>query len=337
MVDDYLAVRERENVLVTADTASDMVAAEAILAASEAAGAKATLAIIPQLPFQGTLADPYIPEPLAGAAQSCDVWIDLCFPYLAGSTVSDQALKAGRVRYLMITGMSGAGIDRLFAGADQDLIYAVQTGLSDVIQASEGKEARITTHVGTDLSFMMAKHSRKKPRRYDKPGMYTPPGSVAFSPELESVRGTVVITSVFHEYYVPRLEPITIKVDGQITEISGGGSELYPMERSLRRAGGGEYGHIIHFTHGFHPAVRPGQGLLEDIRTPGNNAIGLGKPFWVPGGGENHPDGLINMHSVWIDGEVIVKDGDIVSPPELAKLAKELTHQFQPGTTMPSE
>ena len=226
--------------LLTADTASDMVAVEAILAASEGVGAKPTVAIIPQLPFQGTLGDPYIPEPLGAAAQSCDVWIDLAFPYLAGSTIHDQAIRAGRVRYLMITGLSGTGLGRLFAGADQDLMYAVQTGMDDVIQAGKGKEARITTNDGTDLSFTLAKHDRKKPRRYEKPGLYFPPGSVALHPELESVRGTAVLKSVFHEYYVPRLEPITIEVDGRITKVSGGGAELYPLERftpSVRAAG----------------------------------------------------------------------------------------------------
>ena len=63
----------------------------------------------------------------------------------------------------------------------------------------------------------------------------------------------------------------------------------------------------------------------------------MGKPFWVPGGGENHPDGLINMHSLWIDGELIVKDGDIVSPPELAELGRELSHEFRPGATLQTE
>lgn len=333
MVDDYLAVQEGENVLVTADTASDMVAAEAILAASEAAGAKATLAIIPQLPFQGTLADPYIPEPLAGAAQSCDVWIDLCFPYLAGSTVCDQTLIAGRVRYLMITGMSGAGIDRLFAGADHDLMHKVQEGMYDIFQTGAGRAGHITTDDGTDVHFTLAETGPRKPQHIQNPGMYFPPGSVAFTPEIESVRGIIVLKSVFHEYYVPQLEPLTIEVDGPVIGVSGGGAEVFPLERSLLRAGGGEYGHIIHFTHGLHPAARPGMGLLEDIRTWGNNAIGMGKPFWVPGGGENHPDGLINKQSLWIDGEKIVDSGDIVSPPELAQLANELSRQFHPGSS----
>ena len=144
LVGDYLAVREGENLLLTADTASDMAAVDAILSAADEAGAKATVAIMPQLPFQGALADPYIPEPVGAAAQSCDVWIDLAFPYLAGSHVHDQAIKAGRVRFVMITGLDGAGLACIYAGADQDLVYAVQSGFDDVALAGVGRQARIT-------------------------------------------------------------------------------------------------------------------------------------------------------------------------------------------------
>lgn len=324
LVEDFLKVREGESILLTADTGSDVGAVDAVMAAGESVGAKVIVATIPQLPFQGTISDPYIPEPLGSAAKSCDVWIDLTFPYLAGSTPYDQALKEGRLRYVLVAGLSAAGLTRIYGISDQDHLYAVQTGFDEVIAAGVGKESRIETGDGTSLSFVMAKPHRKKPRYHDKPGMYTPPGSSTYGPEIESVRGTVVLKSVFHEYYAPNTEPITIKLDGRITEMSGGGSGRYAMERSLLRAGGGKYGHIIHFTYGFHPAVRSGESLLEDIRTPGNNAIGLGIPWWKAGGGENHPDGLINRYSLWIDGELIVKDGEILSPPELAKISREL-------------
>ena len=62
-----------------------------------------------------------------------------------------------------------------------------------------------------------------------------------------------------------------------------------------------------------------GGSFIESIRAPGNNAVGLGIPWWEPGGGENHPDAVVTMQSMWIGGEQIVRDGVLV-PPELAKL-----------------
>ncbi len=79
-----------ETVIVTADTASDRLALEAILAAAAAAGSQSMLILIPQLPYQGKLADPYIPEALASAVAASDVWFDLTFPYLAGSSTHDR-------------------------------------------------------------------------------------------------------------------------------------------------------------------------------------------------------------------------------------------------------
>ena len=44
----------------------------------------------------------------------------------------------------------------------------------------------------------------------------------------------------------------------------------------------------------------------------------------MPGGGENHPDCIISMQSIWLDGEQVVKDGAIIGPAKLAKQAEEL-------------
>jgi Rieske 2Fe-2S protein len=58
--------------------------------------------------------------------------------------------------------------------------------------------------------------------------------------------------------------------------------------------------------------LKPGGGLSIFI------------PFWLPGGGENHPDALVTQQSLWIDGARIAVDGVIVDPPPLAALAARL-------------
>jgi hypothetical protein len=110
-----------------------------------------------------------------------------------------------------------------------------------------------------------------------------------------------------------------------VKELSGGAGSRSVMERALKRAGGGQYGSIIHFSHGFHPAARlTGESFMEDIRVRGNNAIGLGIPWWLPGGGENHPDAVVLSQSMWIDGRQVVRDGVIVWPQELVRLEEAL-------------
>jgi 2,5-dihydroxypyridine 5,6-dioxygenase len=144
-------------------------------------------------------------------------------------------------------------------------------------------------------------------------------------PDVESVRGAIYVGSVFHEYYTPLSQPMTLEVDGKIRAVRGGGNERKVTDRALRRAAGGEYGYVIHFTHGIHPAARvTGRSFIEDMRSVGNDAVGMGIPWWLPGGGENHPDAVLFMQSIELDGRKIVEDGAIVGPAPLARLADEL-------------
>lgn len=84
-------------------------------------------------------------------------------------------------------------------------------------------------------------------------------------------------------------------------------------------------GKVIHFTHGLHPTARlTRRSFVEDMRVIGNDAVGFGIPWWVPGGGETHPDGVVFGHSVWIEGRQIVDNGQIVWPETLMQKAAKL-------------
>ena len=72
-------------------------------------------------------------------------------------------------------------------------------------------------------------------------------------PEPDSVRGKVAIDAAFHEFYEPMTEPMMLTIDGKIQQVDGGGASRTVMDRSLKRAGGGDYGYVIHFTYAIHP------------------------------------------------------------------------------------
>jgi hypothetical protein len=325
LVRDYMAVGAGDVVLITTDTATDADLATALLVAVERAGARGSVLMIPRLPYQGRLADPYVPPVVAGAVAGCAVWIDLTFPYLAGSHVCDEALAGGRLRYLLGGDMGAPGLARLFGGVDLDIYYDVHRTFDEVTAAAIGRPVRVTDRQGSDVTFTLTKPGFAKPRRAERPGLYFVPGSCTMFPEPESVRGVLHVVASFHEFYTRFAEPVTLTLDGRIRAVRGGGADRVVLERALRRAAGGEYGHVIHFTHGIHPAARmTGESFIEDMRIIGNDAVGLGLPFWLPGGGENHPDAILSQQSIWIDGEPIVDDGLIVGPPHLVKLAERL-------------
>jgi 2,5-dihydroxypyridine 5,6-dioxygenase len=299
LVREFLAVKPGEQMVITCDTATDPRAVQALLEAGKVQKARVAVLTIPQLPYQGALADPYIAEPIGPALKSCDVWFDITFPYIAGSKVHAETMALKRARCLQFHDLDAGGIARLFAGVDFNKLFDLQEAVDKVINSSTGKECRVTNAAGTDVTFKIGRPATKKIRRIDQPGTYTPPGSAVIYPEIETVRGTIVIDAAFHEYFTLLRSQISMKVDGPIREVSGGGTDLKVMDRALKRAGGGKYGSIIHFSHGFHPAAR------------------------LHGGGENHPDGVVTMQSMWIDGQPIVKDGALALP-ELAKLEARL-------------
>lgn len=325
LLSDYLALKKGESLLITADSESDMEAVRAIFRGARALGAHPSILVFPQIPYQGGLADPYLPSTLEPASKSCDVWVDLTFPYLAGSRVFDQMVEAKKVRYLLGGDMGAGGIARLFGAVEMDAFYAVFEKLQRLFFESVGKVCRITDPKGTDVTFQIAKPGYLKPRRGDKPGGWLVPGACTVFPEIESVRGTICLSAVFHEYFSTLSEPIVLEVEGKIRKVSGPTSHRTVLDRSLRRAGNGEYGGIIHFTHGMIPSARAdGHSFIEEMRVMGSDAVGMGLPWWVPGGGENHPDGIVHDQSIWIGEEKVVKDGLIVGPPAIADIAHTL-------------
>jgi leucyl aminopeptidase (aminopeptidase T) len=323
LVRDYCAVKSDESVLITADTHTDMTVVAAALNAANNVGAKSVVNVVPRMPFQGGLSNPYIAEPLAAAIAASDVWIDFMFPNIAGSDAYEHAIK--RVRYVMCGDVKPDSVVRMFGRVDLDRLYDVHRSFIDVTNKAVGKEARIINDRGSDVTFELGKLPFPKPRRAEKPGLYTVPGAMGLWPVPDKVKGYIVVDCCFHEYYAQLTPPLKIKIDGRIKEIAGGGPERKVMDRALRRAANGNYGKVIHFTVGAQPAARfTGQSFIEDQRVMGNNAVGLGTPFWEKGGGENHPDAVLSQQSVWIDGTQIVKDGVIVGPPKLKKYADKL-------------
>jgi 2,5-dihydroxypyridine 5,6-dioxygenase len=325
LVRDMMCVVDGEHVLVTSDTNTDKSAVEAINAAYALGAKVASMSLAPALPFQGGLANPFVPDPVSAAAQNCDGWIDLCMPYMAGAAVYDLAMKNGRTRYFLGADIGAQGIVRIFGKADLDQVFAVSDLFNAILTESAGKLCHITTPLGTDVRFKLADPEGLAIERATKPDGYFVPGTVMVIPELDSVKGTVICDSTFHEYYTPLKEPYRFEVDGKIQSVSGGGTELKVIDRALKRAGNGEYGNIVHFTCGYHPSARvTGKSFIEDQRAIGCNAVGLGLPQWVDGGGENHPDCVMQAQSFWIDGEEIIDAGVIVAPPDLAKAASQL-------------
>jgi leucyl aminopeptidase (aminopeptidase T) len=332
LIEDQFDVRPGEGVLITVDTHTARTLGRAIAAAVLARQARPVVAAVAQLPFQGALADPYVPDTLAAAAAASDVWIDCCFPYFAGSSMHDAAMKGGRSRYALLATAATASFARLYGAVDFAALMDFQMGLVEYLDRRAGARVRCSCPLGTEVEFVLDTIKLRRERVARSPGMHTVPGAQSLYPAKGSVRGRVVLGAVFDEHYHRLRRPIGIEVDGAIRTLSSAaGEEGVRFERALRRASGaGSFGSMIHFTMGFHPAARlTGRHFIEDIRALGSNAIGMGLPWWEQGGGENHPDGMVLDQSLWIDDEPVIEAGRVVGPVGLMPLYRNVQPLFE--------
>ena len=313
---DHFRIEAGHQVVVTADDRSDAGLVGALADGAAAPGAPAAVRSLPHVLFQGRVANPHTREPVVAAVGHCDVWLDLSFPYLAGSGPFEQANKQGRVRYLLMGDLDADAFARLYGTDDFDALFALQAAVDRLFADAAGRRCRITSPAGTELECLIGPPGAAKQRHAVAPGAHTVPGSALFQPQPDSARGVIAIESVCHRYFTRLEEPLRLEVEGTVRGVNGGGVDRALLERALKRAGHGAYGGVIHLTVGLNPAARStGRSFIEEIRVVGRNAIGLGLPWWVEGGGENHPDGVVEDQSLWIDGEPILERGRFVHPP----------------------
>ncbi|MEJ0072072.1 MAG: hypothetical protein WDO24_28910 [Pseudomonadota bacterium] len=236
-------------------------------------------------------------------------------------------MKAGRTRYLLLGDIKADSLRRLYGTLGIDALFEVQSRFDELIATNVGAACRITAPGGTDIAFRLDKKpGGMKTRRVDRPGTSTVMGSCVFYPEPDSMRGVIALDAVFHEYYAVLRTPIRLEIDGEIRKIDHVREHEIPMERALRRASNGGYGRVIHLTCGFHPAARfSGRSFIEDIRSIGANAIGLGSR-----GGSSAVARIIRTASCCakISGSAArrsSKNGRIVGPDPLARVARDIT------------
>lgn len=331
LVAGHFAVAAGESVLITADTHTEALLLDAVANSVVRAGGRPLIAIAPPLPYQGGLSDPYVSDALKAAVVACDVWFDFCFPYHAGSGPHAAAMAANRCRYALLALPNAASFERLYGCVDFPAMMAFNVALAEYFAGAAGETVRFTCPLGTDVSLKLDQLKMVRRRVAQGPGMTTVPGTQSFYPVKDSVRGKIVIQALFDEYYRMLRVPITIEADGKLRGFSGGGAEdRTSFDRALRRASGtGEYGHFIHFTLGFHPATMlTRRTFIEDIRVPGSNAVGMGLPWWEPGGGENHPDGIVLDQSMWLGDTQLAKDGLFVGPGHLKALHDAMSRRL---------
>jgi leucyl aminopeptidase (aminopeptidase T) len=318
VVTEVMPVQPGQQVVITADTASDPRAVQATAQATFAVGGVPTVIWYPTLPQP--CMDP--PGPVANALLKADLWIEFATAYQLYSPAYDAALAAG-CPYLCLTGMDVDMMVRTIGRVNYPALDKMKTRLYELSQAAE--TIRVTSLAGTDLTM-----------RIDEAGdpFWEPPpveggypvmlgGQSGFMAHHGSFQGTLV----FDGCLWPPAElgllhsPVVLHVEeGYIRRIEGG-HEARLFERWLASFDDSVMYMVDHACYGFNPGVsRPTGRILEDERVFGCMQFGIGPSSK---GAPSHTDGVVLSPSAWADDVQLEEEGRYVHP-ELIELCREM-------------
>lgn len=309
VVADYLGVTAGEAFLLITDDAVPAVLADALLAAADAAGVDPVHARIRARRTSGQ--EP--PEPVAAAMEAADVCLAIASRSIYHTEAAGRARRAGTRGCFNGPAALGAWTDGAMT-ADYLAIRAVAERLAARLRGAEW--VRLTSPAGTDVTVST---KGREPRGWytgivRKPGEVSayPGGEVSFPPVEGTSQGVIVFERVVTDLG-GIAEPIRITVeDGLATTIEGG-----PDAERLRRLIDGVPGgtNIGELGIGLNPAARISDDITETKKRIGTAHMALGDNAGGYGGVVESPvhlDGMCFDVTVAIDGEVVVRDGQVL-------------------------
>jgi len=302
-----VALRPGERVLVVTDTMRDQSVAHALVGAAMAAGSEAVLIVIPTR----RMAPQEPPACVAAAMQATDIAFLYTTYSLSHSSARVQAQKAG-ARILSMPGVTEDGFLRTLS-IDIEALASLTNSLSE--RVGRAKSARITTSLGTDVSLELGHPVTPIDGLCQKPGEidFFPPGLFLSVPKLGGVSGKAVVDGAITQ--IGRLSsPVTMTfAEGKLVRIEGGG-EAARLEKLLASL---EDENAYAFA-AWGIGTNPGAALVgEDPSFEGERVYGwchvsTGSNASFPGGtvrAKIHLDGIISSPTISLDAEVILKEG----------------------------
>jgi len=319
LVEEVALVKPGENVVITADTASDWRLVEATAAAVYAVrGIPVVLWYETRRP---ALDEP--PRPVALALAGADVWIEYAVGYTFRTQAHQQALAAG-CRYLCLTGMDVDMAVRTIGRVDYPRLLELGTALQRLVTAAD--QVSVTSPAGTQLDMYnggcAVLHSGKLA---DTPGESVMlGGQIGWLPVEESIQGRIVCDGAIwppEGLGVLRASVELVIEKGVVRDIAGG-EDAHIFRQWMSSFDDPHMYRLAHVSLGFNPGVaRPTGRIVEDERVFGCIEFGFGKSRrWDA---RSHTDAVVLRPSIWLDGTLIEQEGHYVHP-ELAEICRAM-------------
>jgi leucyl aminopeptidase (aminopeptidase T) len=330
IANDLFAINPGETVVITADTESDPRVVNAFAQAAFTEGGVPMVVWTATPPGPAGMVDDFLPSSaLKGALLTADCWVEFNYQYINYSKLMEDVCKRNKkLRYMILPAISVDGLVRLFVSVDQYALRDFVLAVAD--RTARSNKVRITSELGQDIEF---ENDPNNPMDAETgfitdPGITNLNGQIAWTPKLDSVNGVLI----FDGSLVPQIgilnEPVKVFLEKGVIQKVEGGSQAAEWWGWLRSFDHPQMLRPAHICYGFHPAAKLSGQLGEDERVWGCTEWGFGAigSFLVPPDGlyaPSHTDGVTLNSSVWLDGVLIMKNGEIVDQ-ELKKLAQKL-------------
>jgi leucyl aminopeptidase (aminopeptidase T) len=325
LIEDIMLTRAGENVVISADTSSDMRVVQAAARAAYAAGA------IPTVVMHPTQREMYQepPAPVAGAITRADVWIEFAVGTVFLSEAWKQAIGNG-VRYICLTGMDAVMMVKCIQRVRYAKLLELGNLLRDTVQAADKVE--IYSPGGTELvAYNQGRKARQSGKLADTKGeAIMLGGQVSWCPMEETINGKLVFDAAL--YPPAELGKLSGSVEltlkkGVVTQVTGG-TEAKIFERWLAGFNDPNMYRLAHYSLGFNPGVTKASGrIVEDERIFGSVEMGIGSQgpqirgkTWKAAA---HTDGVVFNPTIVLDGTEMEKDG-VYRLDSLVRACREL-------------
>ena len=303
-------VQPFEDVVVVTD-AGCMPIAEAVADEAREVGAVVSIVISPERSIDNE--EPG--SPVAAAILGADVVFLPVTLAMAHTRAVREAIGAG-ARVLSMTAFT----ERMMREGGLFTDFRVRQPVCQNLAAmlTDGEHLRVTNPSGTDLSMgLVGVSGNSHACLLDGPGFSAVPNIEAnCAPTQGTAEGVFVCDGSIPYYGVgPIHDPVTFQIsEGFVTDISGGDQADFLKNLLARQEDPWVY-NLAQFAFGLNPACTEFTGeMLNDEGVNGTVHIGIGTSANL--GGEvrakTHFDAVTQVPTVWIDGELVLSDGEIL-------------------------
>lgn len=241
---------------------------------------------------------------------------DVVFCPTAKSLTHTDARRIASANGARIATFPGITKDIMIRGmnADYKKISKLSVKLKEILE--KGKEIRVTTKLGTDITMPIA----GRPAFASK-GLFhakgesgnLPTGETFLAPVEGASNGVFIVDGSFAGLGLIKNTNIKVEVkDGMAVKITGG-KEAETLNKMLNKVGKLAR-NIAEFGIGTNDSAKLSGILLEDEKVMGTIHIALGNNKSMGGtiGVPIHLDGVVKKPTVYLDGKLLMKDGNLL-------------------------